>query len=66
MKYIRTLGLVVQISADDRMIPPETQRWFTERMKPRKTITLPASHASLASQGKEIVALIETAAVAVT
>lgn len=51
-----------QISANDRMIPPETQRWFAERMKPKKTITLQAGHASMASQPDEIVALIEEAA----
>ncbi|QCI67540.1 alpha/beta fold hydrolase [Phreatobacter stygius] len=54
-----------QISANDRMIPPETQRWFAERMNPRRTMTLPASHASLASHADEIVALIEEAAEAV-
>ena len=54
-----------QVSANDRMIPPETEALFAERMQAKKTITLPASHASLASQGKEIVALIELAAAAV-
>ncbi|SEC65767.1 Pimeloyl-ACP methyl ester carboxylesterase [Rhizobiales bacterium GAS188] len=54
-----------QISANDRMIPPETERWFAERMKPKKTITLQASHASLASHPDDIVALIEEAAGAV-
>jgi len=51
-----------QVSANDRMIPPETERWFADRMKPKKTITLQASHASLASHGDDIVALIEEAA----
>ncbi|MGH7798036.1 MAG: alpha/beta hydrolase [Candidatus Binatia bacterium] len=51
-----------QISADDRMIPPETESWMAERMRSKKTITLQASHASLASQADEIVALIEEAA----
>ncbi len=51
-----------QVSANDRMIPPETQQWFAERMTPQKTITLQASHASLASHPDEIVALIEEAA----
>ena len=50
-----------QISANDRMIPPETERWFAERMKPKKTIELPAGHASMASHPDEIVALIEEA-----
>jgi pimeloyl-ACP methyl ester carboxylesterase len=54
-----------QISAGDRMIPPDTQRYFVDRMKPKKAITLQSSHASLASQGKEIVALIELAAISV-
>lgn len=51
-----------QVSAHDRMIPPESEQWMADRMRPRKTITLPASHASLTSQAKEIVALIEEAA----
>ncbi|MGC2161463.1 MAG: alpha/beta hydrolase [Silvibacterium sp.] len=50
-----------QISANDRMIPPETQRWMAERMEPMKTVTLQSSHASLASHPEEIVALIEEA-----
>jgi pimeloyl-ACP methyl ester carboxylesterase len=54
-----------QISANDRMIPPETQQFFVERMKPQKAITLQASHASLASKGPEIVELIELAATSV-
>ncbi len=54
-----------QISADDRMIPPETEAWMAERMKPRKTITLQASHASLASQAAAIVGLIEEASTGV-
>jgi len=53
-----------QISANDRMIPPQTETWMAERIKPRKTITLPASHASLASQPAAIVALIEEASTA--
>jgi len=54
-----------QISANDRMIPPETEAWMAERMRPKKTITLQASHASMASQGDAIVALIEEASTAV-
>ncbi len=50
-----------QVSAGDRMIPPETQNWMAERMKPKKTITLQSSHASLASRADDIVALIEEA-----
>ncbi|MFC5740084.1 alpha/beta fold hydrolase [Dyella tabacisoli] len=55
-----------QVSSEDRMIPPETEQWFVERMKPRKAITLPAGHASMASHPAEIVALIEEAAQAVS
>lgn len=55
-----------QVSADDRMIPPATQRWFAERMQAKKTIELTASHASMASQPDRIVALIEEAAAAVS
>ena len=51
-----------QVSANDRMIPPDTERMFAERMKARKTITLQASHASLASSPRDIVGLIEEAA----
>lgn len=50
-----------QISAGDRMIPPETEAWMAERMGARKTITLNASHASLASQADAVTALIEEA-----
>ena len=54
-----------QISTEDRMTPPDTERWFAERMKRSKTLSLPASHASLASHPDDIVAWIETAAVSV-
>jgi pimeloyl-ACP methyl ester carboxylesterase len=50
-----------QVSSDDRMIPPETEQWMAERMGPRETVVLEASHASLASHATEIVALIEHA-----
>jgi hypothetical protein len=53
-----------QISANDRMIPPETEAFMAQRRQPRKTITLQASHASLASQGAAIVSLIEEASTA--
>ena len=55
-----------QVSANDHMIPPQTEAWMAQRMQPRKTITLESSHASLASQGPAIVALIEEAATGVT
>lgn len=51
-----------QISLQDRMIPPETQQWMAERIKPKKTISLAASHASLASHADEVTALIDEAA----
>jgi len=54
-----------QASADDRMIPPPTQAWMAERIGARKTITLQASHASLASHPAEVVGLIEEAATAI-
>lgn len=51
-----------QISSDDRMINPQNQKHMAERMNPRKIITLPASHASLASMPAEVAALIDEAA----
>lgn len=54
-----------QVSARDRMIPPETERWFAERMRPKKTIELDAGHASMASQPKPVIELILEAAEAV-
>jgi pimeloyl-ACP methyl ester carboxylesterase len=53
-----------QVSANDRMIHPDTQREMAERMEPRETIELEASHASLASQPSAIVDLVEEAAIA--
>lgn len=50
-----------QVSTQDRMINPDNQRRMAERMSPRKTIELDASHASLASQPAAIVDLIEDA-----
>lgn len=51
-----------QISENDRMIPPETQQWFVERMNPEKVISLKSDHASLASHSKEVSELILEAA----
>lgn len=53
-----------QISSADRMINPENEKMMAARMNPAKTITLDASHASLASHPKEIADLIEEAAYA--
>jgi pimeloyl-ACP methyl ester carboxylesterase len=55
-----------QISSEDRMINPENQKMMAARMNPRKTITLDASHASLASRPEEITDLIIEAANSVT
>ena len=51
-----------QVSTSDRMIHPDTERRMAERMNPRNTIELDASHASLASQPSAIVGLIDEAA----
>ena len=55
-----------QVSTNDRMIPPDTERRMAERMNPRRTIELDASHASLASQPTAIVDLIDEAATSLT
>lgn len=51
-----------QISSEDRMIAPENQKHMSSRLGARKVITLAASHASLASQPKEVAELIDEAA----
>lgn len=51
-----------QISSEDRMINPESQKQMAERIAPRKTITLAASHASLASKASQVAELIDEAA----
>jgi hypothetical protein len=48
------------------MIHPDTERSMAQRMSPRRTIELDASHASLASQPGAIADLIDEAAKAVT
>ena len=55
-----------QISSRDRMLNPEIQKMMAARMNPRKTITLDASHASLASRPQEVAAFIVEAANAVS
>lgn len=55
-----------QISSQDRMIAPENQKRMAERMGAKKIITLPASHASLASMPDEVAAFIDEAAKAVS
>ena len=51
-----------QLSSQDRMIHPDNQRRMAERMKPRRILTLDASHASLASRPVEVAALVDEAA----
>jgi len=51
-----------QVSNHDRMINPENQKKMSERMQARKIIHLDASHASLASQPREVATLINDAA----
>jgi pimeloyl-ACP methyl ester carboxylesterase len=55
-----------QISANDRLIPTETEEWMAERISARKTITLRTSHASIATHPDAIVQLIEEASNAVS
>ncbi|MEV6521199.1 alpha/beta hydrolase [Longispora sp. NPDC051575] len=54
-----------QVSSADRMIHPDNQRMMADRIKPQRTLTLDASHASLASRPEEIANLILEAARAV-
>jgi pimeloyl-ACP methyl ester carboxylesterase len=55
-----------QISSEDRMLPPASQQWMSERMGAKKVITLKSNHASLASAPEEVAALIDEAAIATT
>lgn len=50
-----------QVSTEDRMINPDNQRRMAERINPRETVELAASHASLASQPVAVVDLIDRA-----
>ncbi|RST22506.1 alpha/beta hydrolase [Streptomyces sp. WAC04770] len=61
----RTKPSWYQVSTADRMIHPDNQRRMAERMKPRRTIELDTSHASLASRPGPVSDLIEEAANAV-
>ncbi|WP_394335631.1 alpha/beta fold hydrolase [Pedobacter nyackensis] len=47
-----------QVSDHDPMIPPETQKEMADRIKAKKIIHLNSGHASLATQPKEVTALI--------
>jgi pimeloyl-ACP methyl ester carboxylesterase len=51
-----------QVSKLDQMIPGETEAWFAERMKAKRTITLDSSHASMASFPNEVTEFILSAA----
>jgi pimeloyl-ACP methyl ester carboxylesterase len=51
-----------QVSSEDRMISPENEQRMSSRIGAKKVITLPASHASLASRPLEVSALIDEAA----
>lgn len=51
-----------QISSEDRMISPENEAKMAARLNAKKVVTLPASHASLASKPVEVAALIDEAA----
>jgi len=62
----RTKPAWYQVSTADRMIHPDSERRMAERMSPRSTIELNASHASLASQPAAIADLIDQAAAALS
>jgi pimeloyl-ACP methyl ester carboxylesterase len=51
-----------QVSSEDRMIHPDNERRMAQRMDPRRTIELAASHASLASQPIAVCDLVDEAA----
>jgi pimeloyl-ACP methyl ester carboxylesterase len=51
-----------QVSTEDRMIHPDNERRMAQRMNPRGTVELAASHASLASQPVAVADLIDEAA----
>jgi pimeloyl-ACP methyl ester carboxylesterase len=54
-----------QVSGQDRMIPPETERWMAERIHARETIELDTSHASFATRPTQVLELITNAAAAI-
>ncbi|MGJ1385680.1 alpha/beta hydrolase [Sphingobacterium spiritivorum] len=58
----RTKPSWYQVSDADHMIPPRTQQEMADRIRPRETIHLDASHASLASKAEEVSNLIIKAA----
>jgi pimeloyl-ACP methyl ester carboxylesterase len=54
-----------QVSAQDRMIPPQTQRRMAERIHAREIIELDTSHASFATRPTQVLELITNAASAI-
>lgn len=57
----KTIKSWYQVSEDDQMIPPDTERMMASRAK-ATTISLKSSHASLVSHPKEVAELIISAA----
>jgi pimeloyl-ACP methyl ester carboxylesterase len=54
-----------QVSGQDRMIPPQTQRWMAQRIRARETIELDTSHAAFATRPTEVLDVITNAAAAI-
>ncbi|WP_121811386.1 alpha/beta hydrolase [Mucilaginibacter kameinonensis] len=54
-----------QVSDNDKMIQPEAETFFAERIKAKKTIHLDAGHASMASHPQQVIELILEAAEAI-
>jgi pimeloyl-ACP methyl ester carboxylesterase len=54
-----------QVLAQDRMIPPQTQRWMAERIDARETIELDTSHAAFTTRPTQVLEVITNAAAAV-
>ncbi|KAF8932763.1 hypothetical protein BGZ47_011193 [Haplosporangium gracile] len=50
------------VAQNDQIIQPEMEAFFAERMKAKKTVKIPSSHAVLASHPKEVADLILEAA----
>ncbi|KAG9067524.1 hypothetical protein KI688_012307 [Linnemannia hyalina] len=54
------------VAENDQIIPPDMLEFFAERMKPKKTIRIPSSHAVPVSHAKKVADLILEAAEAVS
>jgi pimeloyl-ACP methyl ester carboxylesterase len=54
-----------QVSGQDRMILPQSQRWMAERIHARETIELDTSHASFATRPTRVLELITNVASAI-